>query len=110
MKKSLVGLLGLLGLVSVIATSGCGDSGPSAAEITASCTAFCDGYGAAACTDPIYPDAVWCKSVECVDFSSGSDDCRKATKTFYDCEKSQADICANDGCGGQAISRVIACR
>jgi hypothetical protein len=109
MKRSLLGLVGLLGLVAVIATSGCGDSGPSAGEVSASCNAYCDAYGAAACADPIYTDAAECKSTECVDTSSGSEGCRTAVKNYYDCEKSQADICADTGCGNQALSILTSC-
>ena len=108
MKNSLLGLVALVGLVSAFGAGGC-SSGPSAAEVTASCGAYCDMYAAAACEIPIYTDAAACKADECQDTSSLSDDCRQAFKDFYECQRTQADICADDGCLGALLNVATAC-
>jgi hypothetical protein len=109
-KKSLLGLFGVAGLVSVLAASRCSSSGSSAtlAEATASCNAYCDAYIAAACTDSLYTSADECKTTECAP-ETGSASCYAAVKAFYDCEKTQADICGDTGCTNQLGAAISAC-
>ena len=113
MKRSLCGLVGLVGLVSLLATSGCGSSsssGGTLADATASCNAWCDAYGAAACPTPLYVDAAECKSMECTSTGTETAACYAAVKTLYDCLKAQADICSDTGCASQAAAAINACQ
>lgn len=83
---------------------GCGSSGSSVDRTAAiaSCNAYCDMFGAAACPAPaLYASAADCKTNNCTPLSSSPAGCQTALVTFYDCEKTQADICADDGCDTQ---------
>jgi len=110
-KKSLVGLFGLVSLVAGLAVSGCGgSSGANTGPAIASCNAYCDSYISAACASPIYTTAAECKSGECTIPSGVKQGCADATKTYYDCRKTQADICADNGCDTQAAALLPACQ
>jgi hypothetical protein len=111
-KKSLLGLFGLLGLVSVLATSGCGgDSNSSTSDAVTSCNAYCDAYFAVtpACADPAFPSAAQCKTDECTPPPGVTAACTSAAKTYYDCRKAQADLCADTGCDSQLAALATAC-
>jgi hypothetical protein len=109
-RKSLVGLFGLLGLASV-AANGCGsngDSGATYASALESCSAYCEGYFAAAC-DPTYTAAGFCKIDKCSPIpSAASAGCYTATKSWYDCLRAQSDIC-DTGCTDQGAAVPGAC-
>jgi hypothetical protein len=110
MKRSLLSLVGVIGIVSAFVTGGC-SSGPTSAEVMASCNGYCDAYAAAACEYPTYANAAECKTEECGDTSGLSQDCREAVKDYYDCAKaqSQTNICNDDGCDSQALSILTSC-
>ena len=113
MKKPSLGVFGVLGLVAALATVGCGGSDGDnghAATLT-SCNAYCDMYGAAACgASGLFTDAADCKTSECQPIPAAAPSgCQSALKTYYDCRKTQADICADDGCDAQATAFFTAC-
>jgi len=114
-KKSLVGLVCVLALVSGLATQGCGDSGNSAdtggtyASALESCSQYCETYFAA-CAPPAYATAGQCKISLCSPIPSmASAGCYSATKSWYDCRKAQADLCADAGCAEQASAAQSTC-
>ena len=111
MKRTLLGpLFGLTLLVAAV-TSGCDGQGAvsSAAAALASCNTYCDAYIAQACSPAFYAAADECKSTKCQDTSAGSASCNAALKAYYDCQQSQPDICADDGCSSQAAAIIGAC-
>ena len=84
-------------LVALLFSSGCDDSNngdPAASQ--ASCNAYCDAYLAATCPD--YPTVEECKATECDDIPVQPAICQTKLKTYYDCQKAQADICGFDEC------------
>lgn len=112
MKRALLGPLGGLSLLVAVVTSGCDDSQGAASTAAAaleSCNAYCDAYIARACSPSFYAAADECKSTKCLDTSAGSAGCNAALRTYYDCQQSQADICADDGCSSQAAAIISAC-
>jgi hypothetical protein len=138
MKTSQLGLVGLFSLVLVLAAGGCDDSGRTGgtggaagtssgggggttgsggtggggsalAAAVASCNAWCDAYAAATCADPLYGTAAECKSTECSATGSESAACLAAIKALYDCSRTQANICADNGCVSQAGAAISAC-
>ena len=89
---------------------GTGGGGSAMAQAVASCNAWCDAYAAASCADPLYPTASECKATECVPTGAPSAACLAAIKTLYDCSRTQANICADNGCVSQASAAFTACR
>ena len=86
------------------------NAGATAADVTASCNAYCDSYIAKACPDPFYSSAVVCKTDEaCDSMPPASASCYAAAKAYYDCEKGQPDICADDGCDSQFTTYDTTC-
>ena len=115
MRKSLVGLFCLLGLASGLATNGCGSSGDGTASggtygsAIESCAEYCETYFAA-CAPPAYPDAGQCKISLCSPIPQmASADCYTATKSWWDCRKTQADLCGDTGCADKAAAAQSAC-
>ena len=92
-----------LGLVLslCLAALGCGSSGGTLSATQDACTAYCEAYAAAACATPIYASISACVSAECVPLKGGSPKCQTAFRTYYECEQTQADICADTGCASQ---------
>ena len=91
-------------------TGGGGTGGGGAlAEAVASCNAWCDAYVAATCADPLYTSAAACKSTECSPDGTESAACIAAIKALYDCSRTQANICADNGCVSQAGAAISAC-
>jgi hypothetical protein len=114
-RKSFVGFFCLLGLASGLATNGCGGSGGSAdtggtyATALGSCSDYCERYFAA-CHPPAYSDDGFCKIDLCSPIPQmASADCYSATKSWYDCRKTQADLCGDTGCTNQAAAAASAC-
>jgi hypothetical protein len=103
-KRGRFGFAGLiLGLALFSAAAGCGSSGgggdPAATQT--SCTAYCTAYFAAACPTPMYTSMADCMSSECAQAAGFPAGCQSALKTYYDCRKTQADICGDTGCSSQ---------
>ena len=87
-----------------------GQGGSNANPAIASCNAYCDAYIAAACPTPTYSSASECKSSECGSIpTTATAACYAAVKTFYDCERTQADICGDTGCVNQFTALLGAC-
>ena len=88
---------------------GTGGGGSALAQAVASCNAWCDAYAAATCADPLYSNAAECKSTECSPDGAASAACLAAIKALYDCSRTQANICADNGCVSQAAAAISAC-
>jgi hypothetical protein len=87
-----------------------GGQGGNGGSSIASCNAYCDAYIATACPTPLYTSADECKSFECGDISKiASGACQAAVTTFYDCERTQADICGDTGCTNEFTALITAC-
>jgi hypothetical protein len=84
-------------MVISLALLGCDTDGDPAAT-QASCTAFCTAYIAAACTPPAYRSLSECQTNECDHAAAAPASCQNAIKSYYDCRKTQADICGNTTC------------
>jgi hypothetical protein len=83
--------------MAVLVSSGCSDSnnGDPAASQDA-CHAYCDAYLGAMCPD--YATVGECKDIECGDIPVQPAICQTKIKTYYDCQKAQADLCGFDEC------------
>jgi hypothetical protein len=104
MRTALVGLFCLLGCGG----SSSDNSGTYGAAIE-SCAEYCEAYFAA-CAPPAYSTAGQCKISLCSPIPSmASVDCYSATKRWYDCRKTQSDLCADTGCTDQAAAAQSAC-
>ena len=103
---------GLLGLALSFVLAGCGSSGGggSSSETQASCNAYCTTYIAAACPSSIYTSTDDCNTNECAPTTGAPAKCQTALKAYYDCRKTQADICADTGCSQQALAFLSACQ
>jgi hypothetical protein len=78
---------------------GCGSSsGVDSSAAIASCNGYCDAYIGAACSSSTYTSVAMCKTEECGHLATAPAACQAPLKTFYDCEKTQADICGDTGC------------
>jgi hypothetical protein len=88
-------ILAALGLLLSLAVMGCGSEGdPAAAQ--ASCTAFCNAYIAASC--PEYTSVSQCQANECGHAAGAPANCQATIKAYYDCRRTQADICGTTAC------------
>ena len=98
-------LLDLLVLVFSLALAGasCGSDGATgtAAEALASCNAYCDALTTKACSPPLYATAAECKMTTCDQAAMAPAGCHAAVKTYFDCEATQPDLCADTGCSAQ---------
>jgi hypothetical protein len=87
MKNKWIGVLALL--LAVSSTVGCSSSDdPSGGAGLSACNAYCDAAIAASC-----PDSATCKADECADLDKATGACDTAFKTYYDCQKAQANVC-----------------
>jgi hypothetical protein len=80
-----------------LAVSGCGSDGDPAAT-QASCIAYCTTYIAAACAAPHYASVSACQTNECDHAAAAPASCQTAIKAYYDCRKTEADLCGNTAC------------
>jgi hypothetical protein len=99
---------GTLGLVVGFLASSCGKSDVnSSADVIASCNAYCAAVIAKNCPDPPYSSLEECKTSECSVLAKAPASCQTPLKTYYECEASQADLCADEGCTSQfaAVAR-----
>ena len=94
-------LFGALGLAFSFALLGCGSSGGDSAATQASCDAYCSAYIAATCDPSNYVSVSDCETNECGGLSAAPSNCQATIKAYYDCEKTQADICGDTGCDPQ---------
>ena len=92
MNRQILGALGILISAALIGCDGYGD--PAATQ--ASCSAFCTKYVAAAC--PQYASVGACQNSECGHAAAAPASCQTAIKAYYDCRKSEADICGSTAC------------
>jgi hypothetical protein len=86
-----------------------GQGGGSASPAIASCYGYCDKYLAAACPVPLYDSVSQCRSYDCIIPPGATASCESAIQTFYDCERTQADICADTGCFNEINALFSAC-
>jgi hypothetical protein len=88
----------VLGLMLSLAGLGCASSTGDSADTQTACHAYCAAYVAAACATGVYSDEGTCKTMECEPLRGASASCQTALRRYYDCERAQADICADSGC------------
>jgi hypothetical protein len=100
----------VLGFVlAAIAGAGCnrkGDGG--AATAVASCNTYCAALLAKHCPLPVYDSVDECKAAECANLGAAPAKCQGPLDTYYACEASQADLCADDGCLPQ-LGGILGC-
>lgn len=112
MRRSSLGFVCLLGLASGLATNGCGSSGAAGNTYGAAieaCAEYCETYFAA-CAPPAYSTAGQCKISLCSPIPQmASADCYAATVSWYDCRKTQTDLCGDTGCTDKAAAAQSAC-
>jgi hypothetical protein len=102
MTRRLLGWL-VLTLSLALAGASCGSDGVTgtAAEALASCNAYCDAVITKACSPPPYTTAAECKMMTCDQAAMAPAGCQAAVKTYFDCEGTQSDLCADKGCSAQ---------
>jgi hypothetical protein len=110
--------LGIIATSALLIVGACSsNSSSNNADVLAtqaSCMAYCDAYNAAtiddagapmaSCPTPFYAKVSDCVASECTPLlgSMGiTPSCQGAYKAYYDCEASQADLCADNGCSDQ---------
>jgi hypothetical protein len=102
----------LLTTLSALLLAGTGCGGAATADLgatVAACNAYCDTYLAAACPSSNYATTDECKSVECAHLPMAAASCLGSFKTYYECERTQADVCGDTGCVNQ-LNALGACR
>lgn len=89
---------------SKAAADGGPDSGGSAAipAGVTSCQAYCDTAIASLCAPPLYESIEECRTVKCADLATAPAQCQAMLKAYYDCKRTQPDICEDSGCTSQA--------
>jgi len=104
--------VGGFGFVLALVVSGsCGGKSSAGGSSVASdsCRAYCTAVIAKNCPLPIYGTVDECQAAECGNLASAPAECQGPLKTYYDCERSQADLCADDGCTAQ-LGAILACQ
>lgn len=86
---------------------GDGSSAVTPAGVT-SCQAYCDEAIASRCTLPLYGSTEECRTTECADLTTAPAQCQTVLEVYYDCERTQTDICEDSGCAPEA-NAVIDC-
>jgi len=95
----------------LLAALGCGAAAPADLGATvAACNAYCDAYLAASCPSSNYASTDECKSIECTPhLSMAPTSCLPPFKTYYECERTQTDLCGDTGCVNQ-LAALTGCR